>query len=175
MIYYRYIPMLVLFYGALLPAPVRAQAACNDDTLAEANRRYELDFWHQAIDLVEPCLPKKFETNLQRVQAHRLVALAYYELGDLDASELWIKRMMRIDGRYAVDPDDPQFFRDNVEDLRPKKWYQKRWLRLGIPTIAAGVASYFVFRPQDESPVLPLPQPLPLPPTVPPPLPGPNN
>ena len=153
----RYSLMLLLFGSALLTAPVRAQAVCDLSLLQEATRHYGLDFWSQAIELLEPCLPKAFETPDHRVQAHRIVALSYYELGDLDSSERWIQSMMKLNRSYLADAGDPQFFRDNVERWRPKKWHQKTWVRLGLVAVVGGTLGYFTLRPDAALLELPFP------------------
>ncbi len=153
----------MLVYGAVLTAPVRAQSQCveveqaqevqcNDARLACGIQKYDLDFWRQAIDLLEPCMADGFGTSDANVQAHRIGALSHYELGDLESSQQWIQSMMKLDRSYSADADDPQFFWDNVENWRPKAWHQKTWVRVGLAA-TAGVVSFLLLRPERSTPL----------------------
>src|SRR5262245_40518010 len=54
---------------------VLAQNKC-ETALAEARKKYELGFFAEAINLLTPCLPNGIP-ELERVRAHRLLAMAY--------------------------------------------------------------------------------------------------
>ena len=148
-----YTLLLVLCYGALTatPAQAQAQAACDRTLLEQANRVYELDFFSEAIDQLLHCLPRGFPLVEQRVQAHRIVALAYYELGDEASAEQWIRSLMKeINPRFQASPDDPLFFRTRVTDFS-KRWHQRRWIRLGAVGLAGGITGFFLMLGREQS------------------------
>ena len=169
--FWRFALVLVLGCGVLGTAPVQAQSQCKrvEATpevqcdlvrLTCGSRQYHLGFFTQAVELLEVCLPADFQTFDHRVEAHRVVALAYYELGDEASAQLWIRSLMEdIDRNYTAYPDEPTFFRNQVTAFRPKAWHQKKWFRRSIVPVALGVGLgvWGVTRSSDKQTPLPLP------------------
>ncbi len=116
-----------------------------------------LERYDSTIVLLTPCLQEKRFSNEQKQRAYRLVALSYFANRDLESSKDWIDRLVHEHRDYLIDPnEDPLFFQQWVDRYRPKKWHQKRSVRIGIP-VAIGLlstAAYFIFR---TEPVTPLP------------------
>ena len=167
--------VLVLGYGVVGVAPVQAQSQCkrveeasevqcNIVRLECGSRKYDLGFFTDAVELLEVCLPSDFETADQREWAHRVVALAYYELGDEASAQLWIRSLMEdVNRNYRADSDEPTFFQNQVVAYRPKAWHQRKWVRRSIipATLGLGLGIWGLARSSDD------PTPLPLPPIFP--------
>ena len=143
------IPALVLI-GSVLPAVAAAQAqpACNDVRLNDANRLYDLGFFEEVADTLKTCLPgrirpgvPRFRRRSQATQALRLMALSSYARREpADSTEQWIKKLVTLDRRYRADPEeDPLFFQTLVDDLRPRRFYQKRWVQVGGALVVGGL------------------------------------
>lgn len=143
----RLLPLLVWLLAGLLPArAVQAQMpatrtvcqdACDERCLAEATRLYEFAFFDDAIEEVEPCLrpQPRFGSRELNTRAYRLVALSYFEQGDLDVSRYWIEQLMKADRTYGANETDPAFFRQEVDAARPVRLYRRAWI--WGPTVTA--------------------------------------
>ncbi len=142
--------MLVLIGSTLPAASAYAQTTCDDVRLNDANRLYDLGFFDEVSDTLKTCLPgrirpgtPRFRRRSQATQALRLMALSSYARREpTDSTAQWIKKLVTLDRRYRADPEeDPLFFQDLVDDLRPRRLYQKRWFQIvGGGLIGAGAA-----------------------------------
>ena len=131
---------LLLLAGLLAAGPVQAQvvaaeasvcrAACDERCLGEAARLYEFAFFDDAIAELEPCLrtDERFGSREMNTRAHRLVALSYFEQGNLEMSRYWIEQLMKGDRAYGANESDPAFFREEVEEARPVRFYRRSWI-----------------------------------------------
>ncbi len=155
-----------MLLGGVLPATAQAQAetACDEILLDEANRLYDLGRFEETVGTLKPCLPgdfrlreQHFRRRSQTSQALRLMALSSYALRQpSDSTRQWVRKLVKFDRRYRVDPEeDPLFFQYLVDDLRPPRWYQRRWVQIGGALVVGGVASYLIFKPEPD----PLPHP----------------
>ena len=143
----KQILMLLLVGGAAAATPVWAQTECDEMLLDEANRLYDLGRVDDTIDLLHPCLSGRlrpgsiaFRRRAQATQALRLMALSSYARRDPpDSTRQWVRRIVKLDRGYRADPEeDPLFFRVLVDELRPPRWYQRRWVQIGL---VAGVSA----------------------------------
>lgn len=169
--WFRHTLMLALL-GATLPAATAlAQAPeCTPRILNRASTMYDLGRYDSTILLLRPCLEQeRFSNNEDEQAAYRLVALSYFENNDLELAKDWIRRLVREYREYvAIPATDPPFFQHWIDTYRPKKWYQKSWVRLGALAVVGGTTTYLLTRPGD-APVVLVPRaipPLPLPPPV---------
>lgn len=158
--FFRLIVALVLLGGVLPATPSRAQAACDDLLIDEADRFYDLGRFDEAVGLLRPCLPRgirpgahRFRRRAQATRALRLMALSNYAMRQPpDSTSQWVRGIVKIDRRYQADPEeDPQYFQDLVEALRPPKWYQKTWVQIGGGFVVGSVVSYLLFKPGPET------------------------
>ena len=142
--------MILMLIGSLWPAAAMAQAqpVCNDVRLNDANRLYDLGFFEEVSDTLKTCLPgrirpgtQRFRRRSQATQALRLMALSSYARREpADSTEQWIKKLVTLDRRYQADPEeDPLFFQTLVDDLRPRRFYQKRWVQVGGALVVGGL------------------------------------
>ena len=142
--------MWVYLACLMTTAPVwtaQAQAPCSSRTLDRAVDTYDFGRFEQTFDLLGPCLPDGFPQKADRVQAFRLMALAYIAIDSLEQARQWVRRLLRADGRFRPDPDvDPPRFAGLVRDLKPR-WYTWLWKGnawykwAGRGVLAAGVVS----------------------------------
>ena len=142
--------MMLVLIGCLRPAvTAQAQTACDDVRLNDANRLYDLGFFDEVSDTLQTCLPgrirpggQRFRRRSQATQALRLMALSSYARREpADSTRQWIKQLVTLDRRYRADPEeDPLFFQNLVDDLRPRRFYQKRWVQIGTGVLVGGLA-----------------------------------
>ena len=143
--------VLLLIGGAA--APVLAQ-----DCLDEARDTFASLRLSETIVLLEDCRSRgwpEMETN-QKIAALRLLALAYIEEAEIDKARESVRLLMQEDRGYRAPETDPMIYQDWVEELRPKTWYQKRWVQLGAATVV-GVVLGIVFTPAQGPADLPAP------------------
>lgn len=142
--------MLVLIGGTLPPVTAPAQTVCDDVRLNDANRLYDLGFFDEVSDTLKTCLPgrlrpgeQRFRRRSQATQALRLMALSSYARREpADSTAQWIKKLVTLDRRYRADPEeDPLFFQNLVDDLRPRRFYQKRWVQIGTGVLLGGLVT----------------------------------
>ena len=159
--------LALVLIGCVLPATTaRAQEEieCDDVRLGKANNRYNFGLFDEAVDLLKPCLPGDFRLRMQRfrrksqaTQALRLLALSSYALREPpDSTRAWVRKLVRFNRRYQADPEeDPLFFQNLVDELRPPRWYQKRWVQIGGAFVVGSVVGYVLLKPGPD----PLPDP----------------
>ncbi len=99
-----------------------------------------------------------------RIEALRFLALSYVEQGMMDVARESVQLLLQEDRRYQAPPDDPGVFRNWVEALRPKAWYQKRWVQISSVAVVGGVLGFVLTGPGKEGPA-PLPPPVLAPPS----------
>lgn len=147
-----------LFHFSSAAYAQEGAVVCDAARLAEGNRLFdEVGVMPQVVAWLEPCLPSGFPEGQQKEGAHRLMILAYYEMGDEENREKWVLSLLDINRRYQTPPTDPKDVQNMIIALRPKAWHQ-RWLYRGlIIGVVAGTAAYFAFRPEDSVPLKPLP------------------
>ncbi len=152
----KYVILAISFGLTGLPAlgqvgATPAQSNCKD----RAEREYEAGQISQAITALEVCWPS-LDKKTDRLQALRLLALSYIEDGQPDLAERPVVLLLKEDRGYRPDSlNNPVYFRNLVDELRPPPWYKKKWV-LGLSgAIAGGVIGYLVLRPGDA----PLPEP----------------
>lgn len=128
--------------------PVWAQSACDEVRLDEAALFYDLGRFDDAEAMLRPCLPGRIRRGDQRfgkrasaTRALRLMALASYARREPpDSTSQWVRRLVTLDRRYRADPEeDPLFFQYLVEELRPPRWYQRRWVQAGGVLLVGGL------------------------------------
>lgn len=154
--------VLILTLIGCLAAPVLAQdQPCRLD---EARRAFESLRLTETIQELEDCRNRgwpELDTN-QKIVALRLLALAYIEDAELDKAEESVRLLMLEDRSYRSPENDPLIYQNWVKELKPKAWYQKRWVQLGGIAVV-GVLSFVLLGPQEG------PQPLDIPTIGPPP------
>jgi len=150
---------LVLIGWALPAATAHAQAACDEILLSQAGQSYDLGRFDETVSALRPCLPgrhKRGEKHFRRKQAPqalRLMALSYYaQQAPPDSTRDWVREIVKLNPRYQTAPDeDPLFFQHLVEELRPPRFYQRRWVQIGGALVVGAVVSYVLLKPEPES------------------------
>ena len=90
---------------------------CDDLTLGDARKLYEMGQFHQVFELLTPCLKEGF-TGQQRVEAHRLMAFSYLAIDSLDAAYNETIRILQINSAYQPTLFDPPAFIEMVREIR---------------------------------------------------------
>ena len=148
--------VLILTLIGCLAAPVLAQdQPCRLD---EARQAFESLRLTETIQELEDCRNRGWpalNTN-QKIAALRLLALAYIEDAELDKAEESVRLLMLEDRGYRSPENDPLIYQYWVKELKPKTWYQKRWVQLGAAAVV-GVVLGIVLTPAKGPADLPPP------------------
>lgn len=106
---------------ALASTNVFAQSGCTQ-SLADARTAYENGNFLEALDLVEDCIGN-YKTKEEKVEANRIAALCYMELGKDGEVHKHIRNIFRADPnyqRYTVGKDPRRFSKLVLEyEVRP--------------------------------------------------------
>ena len=128
--------LIVAVIGGMA-APALAQN-CLDD----AQRRYDNRRLSEAIFLLEDCKSQGWPSldTRQKTTALRLLAISYFATREPESARESVRLLLREDDDYEANPDeDPLFFQAWVDELRPKAWHQKWWVRIGGGAVLGGV------------------------------------
>jgi outer membrane receptor for ferrienterochelin and colicins len=96
--------------------PVTAQL-CNEVTLNEARKAYELGKFDLVISSLEPCIKSGFNEK-QKIEAHRLKAIAYLSMDSTSQALLETDLLLQINPSYDPNIFDPAFFISMVNKLK---------------------------------------------------------
>ncbi len=116
---YRILILLMLQFcvnNLFFVKPIAAQS-CNEVTLTEARKSYELGKFDLVISSLDPCIRKGFDEK-QKVEAHRLKALAYLSMDSTSQALLETDLLLQINPDYDPNLFDPASFRLMVSRLK---------------------------------------------------------
>lgn len=139
-----------------------AQEACPLVRLDDARHAYSLGLFDRAISLLIPCLPTGLPSRELSADAHRLVALSYYERGKRDSALVWTRSLLRLLPNFRADPGaDPGYFRQMVEQSLPnsRPWHARSTVRIAMAAAVLGVGTTTFLLLRDRSGRLPAPGP----------------
>ena len=147
---YRYIVLIISMFWVYPNEQAYAQTReqCVD-SLNIADRHYRLGLFEDVIQKVRPCL-EIFNRNIGSRYvygpvAHRLISLAFYASDMPDSTEKYTRILVQeIDRDYVVPEGDPLFFQELVRKLRPRRWYQKRWV-WAAGAVGLGATGFAIF------------------------------
>ncbi|MDO8898014.1 MAG: hypothetical protein Q7V19_10220, partial [Bacteroidales bacterium] len=112
-----FLMMLQFFISSfLMIKPVSAQQ-CNEVTLNEARKAYELGKFDLVISSLEPCIKSGFNEK-QKIEAHRLKAIAYLSMDSTAQALLETDMLLQINPSYDPNLFDPAFFISMVNKLK---------------------------------------------------------
>jgi tetratricopeptide (TPR) repeat protein len=108
------IHVLVLLAVALMisvPDLAMSQADSCAYYLKDANKNYEGRYYDAAIEEINKALSKCSLNKEDKVKAHKILALSYLGIDDLEAASDEARRIMKIDPAYEPDKfeDDPDY------------------------------------------------------------------
>ncbi|RYZ27570.1 MAG: hypothetical protein EOP49_42200, partial [Sphingobacteriales bacterium] len=106
--------LLLLF----LQLSVRAQD-CGLNAINEADGFYNIGKFNETISKLNGCLAAKdgFSYN-EKVQAYRLIAMAYLAMDSTENAGIVIQKMLALKNNFEVDARDPERFRIQVNFIR---------------------------------------------------------
>jgi len=93
----------------LLPGRMYAQNSCDDITLTEALKKYELGDFESVLALINPCIETGFSSD-ERVQAFRLLSLTYIAIDSVNAAEQSASRLLKLNPNFEPTVFDPPLF-----------------------------------------------------------------
>jgi hypothetical protein len=139
---------LAVFFHIVCASRAEAQENC-ETVVTEAQSLYEIGRTAEMIVRLKSCLPDGIPEQVQRVQAYRLLSLAYIEEVQLSEAEDTVEKLLDLNENFEPDPTiDPSNFIEFVEaskevraQAQAKKSRKKRWLYIGGGTVLAGAVT----------------------------------
>ncbi len=128
--------------------------------LKNADNKFALGRFEEAMELAERCLNKSEPTNVQEIRIHELQALSFIATDYLDSSEYQVRNLLKLNPNYQANPDeDPLVFLEMIDQLRPQflKSRRKIWLWLAGGGVASSTAAVFLLKGKEKAPRLPDP------------------
>lgn len=111
----------IAFFGIVLflffATPLSAQNDCDIYTINLAQENYNSGNFFQAIEMLDACL-LKFENDQQKVLAHKIMALCYLELEEMDNARLSIQKLLFHAPAFEAEITDPPRFIQLVEQIK---------------------------------------------------------
>ncbi len=105
---------LLLF---LLPAARAYSQECDDVTLGEARKLYELGKFPEVVSKLQDCLENGFNQK-QKIEAHRLLAFSYLAVDSAALAYRHTMRILQLSPSYEANLFDPPSFIDLVNRLK---------------------------------------------------------
>jgi outer membrane receptor for ferrienterochelin and colicins len=114
----RFLSLLILqFLMMSLPDNRAYSQECNDVTLGEARKLYELGKFPEVVDKLEYCLKNGFNQR-QKIEAHRLLAFSYLAVDSVASAYQHTMRILQINPSYETNLFDPPSFIELVNQLK---------------------------------------------------------
>lgn len=111
----RVILLLMLFSGIGIPS-LHAQQ-CDEVTLNEARKSYELGKFIETIQSLDFCLKNGFN-NQQKIEANRLIALSCLAMDSIDQARRSVMQILSVQPNYEANLFDPQNYILLVNQLK---------------------------------------------------------
>lgn len=109
--------VLILIVVSILSGSAYSQSMCNDVTLTEALKKYELGDFESVFALLNPCIESGFSYN-EQVQAYRLLSLSYIAIDSSKAAYESASRLLKINPNFEPTVFDPPRFFKMVTDIK---------------------------------------------------------
>lgn len=105
------IPVFVVFLLMVSPGSASAQKDSCAYYLKSANKNYEGRYYDAAIEEIQLALGECSLNKEDKVKAHKILALSYLGIDDIEAASEEARRIMKIDPEYEPDKfeDDPDY------------------------------------------------------------------
>jgi hypothetical protein len=176
--------------GTFSPANAQAQSQCEKE-LAEAQAKYQIGLFDEAIDLLERCRKKSGLTAAEFEKLYWMLSKAYHAKDLLDNAKASLRKLLELVPGWRPNPEkDSPAFQELVQEVKKemqeeaqltkapapdttktetpaqppplKKGSGKKWLWLaGGGAVAAGTAAFVIFRGDEKAARLPDPPDLP--------------
>lgn len=107
---------LLIMGGIMLPHRVSAQN-CDDVTLNDARKAYELGKFVEVTTRLKQCINKGFNEK-QKIEAHRLMAMSYLAMDSTEQANYEVSSLLLINPVYEANLFDPPSFINLVSMLK---------------------------------------------------------
>ncbi len=112
----RNIACLFALMLTLVPGLLQGQD-CSDVTLNDARKAYDIGKFSEMTRLLSPCIKHGFSEK-QRVEAHRLLAMAYLATDSTNKAAIETSNILQINPTYEANLFDPPAFIRMVNNLK---------------------------------------------------------
>lgn len=100
--------LLLILLNVVAATPLQAQN-CDEVTLTEARKRYEMGKFSEVMSALKTCTQRGFNEK-QKIEAHRLMALAWLASDSIDEATQETARLLQINPLYEPNLFDPPAF-----------------------------------------------------------------
>ena len=109
--------LLILISLITLSVPLIAQGNCDEVTLNEARKKYEIGDFDGVINLLKPCLRYGF-SGRELVQAYKLLSMTYFAIDSLQNGDEALGMLLRTDPNFEPDLFDPPRFVEKIKNIK---------------------------------------------------------
>lgn len=114
---FLFLMALPLLMGALLISRDASGQSCDEVTLNEARKYYELGKFDHVISSLELCVRSGFNEK-QKIEAHRLMAMSYLSIDSVAKASIETSLLLQINPTYDANLFDPPAFIEMVNALK---------------------------------------------------------
>lgn len=113
---FRVLPLAVLLFFLFTPL-LLPQGNCDEVTLNEARKRYEIGDFEGVLALLKPCLRFGF-TGGELVQAYKLMSMTYIAIDSTQSADEMSSMLLKIDPNYEPNLFDPPRFVQKIKNMK---------------------------------------------------------
>ncbi|MBX2975549.1 MAG: TonB-dependent receptor [Ignavibacteriaceae bacterium] len=108
----------ILFTSIIFLSPNSfSQSNCDDVTLSDARKRYEIGDFESVISMLDNCLKSGFNSK-QSVQAYRLITMTYLAIDSLNDAQTYASRLIKLDPNFEPTLFDPPKFARLISEVK---------------------------------------------------------
>ncbi|MDP3830416.1 MAG: TonB-dependent receptor, partial [Ignavibacteriaceae bacterium] len=109
--------LLLLLIVSFFQENIISQNRCDDVSLNEAKKKYEIGDFESVISILEPCLKTGFSSK-ELVQAYRLLSMTYIAIDSINLANYSAAQLIRIDPNFEPTLFDPPKFVRLITELK---------------------------------------------------------
>lgn len=109
--------VFVIIISLLFSSQILPQGNCDEVTLNEARKRYEIGDFEGVINLIKPCLRSGFSGG-ELLQAYKLMSMTYIALDSTSGADEASSMVLKIDPNFEPDLFDPPRFVQKIRNLK---------------------------------------------------------
>jgi outer membrane receptor protein involved in Fe transport len=106
--------LLILFF---FQENIFSQNHCDDVSLNEAKKKYEIGDFESVISILEPCIKSGFSTK-ELVQAYRLLSMTYIAIDSINLANNSAAQLLKINPNFEPTLFDPPKFTLLISELK---------------------------------------------------------
>jgi outer membrane receptor protein involved in Fe transport len=109
--------LYVLFIISLFSSVSFSQGNCDEVTLNEARKRYEIGDFEGVVSLLNPCIHSGFSGG-ELIQAYKLLSITYIAIDSAQGADAAINMLLKLDPSFEPDLFDPPRFVQKIRGIK---------------------------------------------------------